>query len=284
MANFKILLFCSGVFLTIACHADDLSKANQQFANPLASANLFIIENDTITLDGDLVDDERRTNVTVVEPLIPFQIGESDWSVVHRPILPFIVDGDVPVGAGVGGANTFGLPSFQNETGLGDFTYFAAFTPKPKGKFVWGAGPIFRFPTATDSKLGSEKFSAGPMGVALYSSEKFTVGFLNQNLLSFAGDSNRDHVAVSTLQYFAFYNFTPQWGIGMAPIISYNWRAGADEALSLPLGLGVTHTFKLNEKTPARLLLEGQYYAVQPDAFGPEWNIRVAFAVFLPKF
>jgi len=85
------------------------------------------------------------------------------------------------------------------------------------------------------------------------------------------------------LQYFAFYNFTPEWGIGAAPIISYDWDAKrSGDALSLPIGLGVTRTFKLG-KAPARVLLKGQYYARQKDTFGPRSNIRFAFALFLPK-
>ena len=43
----------------------------------------------------------------------------------------------------------------------------------------------------------------------------------------------------------AFYNFTPQWGIGTAPIISVNWDAKGGDKVALPVGLGVTHTFKL---------------------------------------
>ena len=84
-------------------------------------------------------------------------------------------------------------------------------------------------------------------------------------------------------QYFGFYNFTPEWGIGTAPIVSVNWDAqkGGDK-LAFPVGAGVTRTFRLG-KLPARLLLEGQYYAVQRDSFGPEWNFRVALGIFLPK-
>ena len=106
---------------------------------------------------------------------------------------------------------------------------------------------------------------------------------LTQSFFSYAGDDKRDNVAKSTFQYFAFYNFTPQWGIGTAPIISVNWDAeDNDDKLAFPVGIGVTHTFKLGQ-IPARMLLEGQYYAIQRDSFGPEWNFRIAFAMFLPK-
>jgi hypothetical protein len=48
------------------------------------------------------------------------------------------------------------------------FNFTAFLSPKrPTKGIIWGAGPIFVFPTATDEKLGSEKWSAGPSAVAL---------------------------------------------------------------------------------------------------------------------
>lgn len=35
----------------------------------------MIVENDTVILDGDLSDGKRKTNVTVIEPLIRVPIG-----------------------------------------------------------------------------------------------------------------------------------------------------------------------------------------------------------------
>ena len=120
------------------------------------------------------------------------------------------------------------------------------------------------------------------MAVGVYPADIWSVGFLNQNLFSFAGTNSRKDVRVSTLQYFAFYNFTPEWGVGTAPIIAYNWEAGSDEKLSFPLGIGVTRTFRVG-KVPMRMLLEYQNYVIAPDTLGLEQNFRVAFAMFLPK-
>ena len=151
-----------------------------------------------------------------------------------------------------------------------------------KGKFKFGFGPTFQFPTASRVELGSGKVSVGPAAVGLYSSNKFSAGMLTQSWFSVAGPSDRKDVSKSTFQYFLFYNFTPQWGIGTAPIVSVNWNADDDDdKLAFPVGLGVTHTFKFG-KYPARLFLEGQYYAIRRDSYGPEWNIRLALGVFLP--
>ena len=47
------------------------------------------------------------------------------------------------------------------------------------------------------------------------------------------------------------------------------FAADDDDKVAFPVGLGVTHTFKIG-KFPARLLLEGQYYVIRRDSYGPE--------------
>ncbi len=262
--------------------AVDLASANKEFNNPLTSATLFITENDTLLLDGDLSDGTKVVNITVLEPIIPISIGDTGWALVNRPILPIAFSAPIPVAGSGGSGAEGGSISFDDHDGLGDFTFFSLLAPPTKGNFKYGFGPTFQFPTATQDELGSEKYSVGPAAVALYGTSKFTIGGLTQSWFSFAGDDKRDSVAKSTFQYFVFYNFTPQWGIGTAPIISVNWDAKGGDKVALPVGLGVTHTFRLG-KTPSRLLLEGQYYAVQRDSFGPEWNFRLALGIFLPK-
>jgi hypothetical protein len=45
----------------------------------------------------------------------------------------------------------------------------------------------------------------------------------------------------------------------------------------VPIGLGVYKTL-LFGKMPIKLGIVSQYYAVQPDAYGPEWNLRFVIA------
>ncbi len=263
----------------------DLEEANRQFANPLTRATLFIIEHDYLSANGNITNEDRHAHVTVIEPVIPIALGTSGWSLVNRPILPIAFDAELPV-SGTGGGPEGGVPrgiTFDKKSGLGDFTFFTALSPDSAGRFNWGVGPVVRFPTATKDELGAEKWSAGPMAVGVYSADIWSAGFLNQNLFSFAGTNSRKDVRVSTLQYFAFYNFTPEWGVGTAPIIAYNWEAGSDEKLSFPLGIGVTRTFRVG-KVPMRMLFEYQNYVIAPDTLGLEQNFRVALAMFLPKF
>ena len=274
LGSIFILQLCYST-VTVAAAGSDLQAANRQFANPLASATLWITENNTFVRGGEAITGNRNSNVTLINPLIPMSLGDSGWSLVHRPIIPFWASLDKP-----------DPPSgLESNKGLGDITYFAAFTPPPtpigeKDKLVWGAGPIIRFPTGGED-LGAEKYSAGGVLIGLYSAEKFTAGFLNQNLFSFAGESDRDSVHSSTLQYFYFYNFTPKWGIGAAPTMSFDWEDSDNNAI--PIGIGITRSF-FTGKTPNRVLFEIDYYVDQNDVFGPKWNFRIAWGRTLPKF
>jgi hypothetical protein len=41
-------------------------------------------------------------------------------------------------------------------------------SPSGTGKLIWGLGPVFQFPSATNGKkLGTQKWSTGPAAVAL---------------------------------------------------------------------------------------------------------------------
>jgi hypothetical protein len=48
------------------------------------------------------------------------------------------------------------IPSCVN-LGIGDMQPSFFFSPKKAGKLIWGAGPVFQLPTATDDYLGQGK-------------------------------------------------------------------------------------------------------------------------------
>ncbi len=250
-----------------------MEEANQAMANPITSYTMFIMENDNAFLNGDLTDGTEYANVTLIEPLIPVSIGDTGWNLVNRPVIPIIATAPVPTG----------VPGdFDQKSALGDVVFFSLLKPPSTGHFQWGVGPTFTLPTASNDKLGSEKWSAGPAGIALYTSPKDTYGVLAQQWWSFAGESDREDVSKMSLQYFFIHNFNEKWAFITAPTISANWNASSGNRWSVPISAGVAYSFKLG-KRHVRIVLEPQYFVVQPDAFGAEWNIRLAFAMVLPK-
>ena len=81
--------------------------------------------------------------------------------------------------------------------GLGDINPSFFLSPK-KSKVIWGVGPTFVFPTATNTTyLGQGKLSIGPTVVALIQPPHFTIGVLANNYWSVAGHSDRDKPAVN---------------------------------------------------------------------------------------
>ncbi len=58
--------------------------------------------------------------------------------------------------------------SSGSTTGLGDINYTAWFSPPTNGSLTWGFGVVTILPTATDSILGSGKFSLGPSFVLVH--------------------------------------------------------------------------------------------------------------------
>ena len=109
--------------------------------------------------------------------------------------------------------------------GVGDLTPELFFSPTKPISFgdglsmVWGVGPVFQLPTATDDKLGTGKYSAGPGFVTFFSAKPLhiTTGFLIFNIWSFAGDQDHADVNAMTLQPFANYNLADGWYLTTAP-------------------------------------------------------------------
>ena len=151
-----------------------------------------------------------------------------------------------------------------------------------EGKFIAGLGPTFMFPTATDKRVGSQKWSAGPVAVAAYLGEKWTFGLIAQQYWSFAGNSDRADVNSSIFQYTAWYSLPDQWQIGTFPIIKVNWEAKAGNQLTLPVGLAISKTFKMG-KVPVRAIFGVDYTVVQPDDFTSTWNFRIALIPIIPN-
>jgi hypothetical protein len=96
--------------------------------------------------------------------------------------LPDVTAGLAELPDGISGGSTFGL---------GDISYTGWLSPVDGGPITFGIGPSLSFPTATDEKLGTEKWSAGPSAVAVAQPGPLVLGGLIRQLWSFAGDDDR---------------------------------------------------------------------------------------------
>ena len=183
----------------------------------------------------------------------------------------------------------FGHDIGQNHFGLGDLTPEFFFSPSkptilgPGVGMVWGAGPVFQIPTATNDLLGTGKWSAGPAFVVFVDNKplNITTGFLVLNLWSFAGDNDRANVNAMTLQPFLNYNLPEGWYLTTSPVITANWEADKDNRWTVPIGGGFGRIFEIGHQ-PVNAQLAAYYNVVTPDDAGADWQLRAQLTFLFP--
>jgi len=202
-----------------------------------------------------------------IQPVIPFKLTEN-WNLISRTIVPLIYQPELAPGVG----EVFGLGDIQESLFL---------SPAKPGKVIWGVGPIFQFPTATDDSLGQGKWGAGPTAVALTVHGPWVLGALVNNVWSFAGDSDRRDVNQMLLQPFVNYNLPDAWYVVTAPIITADWEADGDDRWTVPIGAGVGKIVRLG-KLPVNAQASAYYNVVRPDN-AAEWQLRIQIQLLFPR-
>lgn len=248
---------------------EELAAAAQ---NPVADLISLPLQNNTLFGVGP---DGDTANVLNIQPVMPVQAG--DWNLINRTIAPLIYLPDV----------TRGLESLPNGLskgsafGLGDINHSIYASPAQPGAVIWGIGPSITLPTATDKKLGSEKWSAGPAAVALVTPGKWVAGALVRQLWSFAGDDSRQDVSQFLLQPFVNYNMDAGWYLVSAPVMTANWNNDSGNRWTVPVGGGAGKVTRIGNQ-PVNTSLQG-YYNVEKPVFGPDWSLRFQVQFLFPK-
>jgi hypothetical protein len=154
--------------------AEELAKKNQ---NPVA--NLISVPLQSNFNFGTGYHHNKMFYVLNVQPVIPIHLND-EWNLITRVIMPIINQPSL--------FPTFGgaVPSVAG-TGFGDFNPSFFFFPAKPGEVIWGVGPTFTLPTATDRDLGAGKWSMGPIGVALVMHGHWVYGALMNNQWSVGG-------------------------------------------------------------------------------------------------
>jgi hypothetical protein len=72
----------------------------------------------------------------------------------------------------------------RDQSGLGDVVQSLFLSPAAptSGGIIWGVGPVFLLPMATDELLGTEQFGPGPTGVVLKQIGPWTMGALTNHI------------------------------------------------------------------------------------------------------
>jgi hypothetical protein len=244
--------------------AGDLAKAVQ---NPVASLISVPLQNFTDFNIGPF--DRDRNTVIQFQPVVPFQLSEN-WNLITRTIGALVYQ------------PTISQPQ-QGTFGFGDLNPSFFLSPAKAGKIIWGAGPTFLLPTASDDVLGTGKFSMGPAVVALVQPGKWTLGLLVNNLWSVAGSSSQPDVNSMTLQYFINYNLKKGYYLTASPINSANWNAPSGNVWLVPFGGGIGRIMRLGFQ-PVNVSVQVYGYVKRPDVLpSPTWQLKFQIAFLYPK-
>jgi opacity protein-like surface antigen len=243
-----------------AAEHEDLAQKSQ---NPIADLVSVPFQSNTNFNAGPF---NRTQEVLNVQPVVPLHIN-ADWNLISRTILPII---------------TQPSPIFDSNTnGIGDITQEFFFSPTHPGPLIWGVGPVFTIPSATDPILGTGKVLLGPTAVALVTPGHWVIGILVNNQWSVGGNPLSANVNEFLAQPFINYNMAHGWYLTSSPQITANWLAVPGQQWTVPVGGGIGRIFKIGDQ-PVSASIAGYYNIVRPTG-SPTWQLRTFLSLLFPE-
>jgi hypothetical protein len=261
----RLLVVAVAATVSATVFADAATELAKKTQNPVSDLISVPFENNANFNAGP---DNKVLNVLNIKPVVPVKLNEN-WTLINRAIIPLISQ------PGVDGT------SIGRKNGIGDITYQGFFSPTPKpGGLIWGVGPQIQIPTHTNSRLGNQRWAAGPNFVLLDMGKKTVKGFLISQIWDIT-NSTDDDISMMTLQPFYNYNFGKGWYAVSNPVITANWEAKGSDQWTVPIGGGigkVTHWGK--QAVNLRVAAFGN--VVKPE-YGSDYNIQLTAQFMFPK-
>jgi hypothetical protein len=245
-------------------HTADADAIAKQLSNPVAE--LISVPLQFNYDEGYGADDGGERYSLNIQPVAPFGISE-DWNVISRTILPVIDQHDVIAGS--------------SQSGLGDTTQSFFFSPKAPtaGGWIWGAGPAFLLPTATEDELGTGQWAIGPTVVALrQTADGWTYGALWNYLVSVAGDDDRADVESTFIQPFLAKAFPGGRTLTLNLESSYDFEG---EQWTVPANVVYSKVTTIGGHLVS--FAGGARYYLDTPPGGPEWGLRFVVTLLFPK-
>jgi hypothetical protein len=203
-----------------------------------------------------------------VQPVVPLAVSDKT-TMIFRTIVPFTY---VP--------QLNKSPLVGNVVGLGQINPQLYFVPSKGGSFTFGPGVTFLLPTSTNPLVGTNKWAAGP-DVAIVATTKTTlVGFIANNLWSFAGSPQGVNINSFFIQPFYVKNFAHGVGLTIQSQTTANWEAPGNQKWTVPVFLGINQLQK-SGRQPLQLTGGIGYNAIRPSQTAT-WFARFAVSLLYP--
>jgi len=247
-----------------AAPSDDAASLAKKLSNPVASLISVPFQGNEDIGIGPGGDGNKFT--LNIQPVVPISITK-DANLIVRTIVPVIYQTDV-------------RGNHQADFGLGDTVQSFFYSPKKptSGGIIWGAGPVFLYPTGTSKYTTGKKWGAGPTFVVLKAFGPTTVGLLANHIWSVTGSDSRPPVSSTFLQPFIAYTTKRATTFSLNSESTYNWKT---KQWAVPVNVLVSQLVRVG-KQPVSFGLGGRYYFATPD-FGPHWGMRFVVTLLYPK-
>jgi hypothetical protein len=261
---------------------EKLGELGSKLANPLADLwALSFSVNAPQFFDGNInTGDPEVGGSMLFQPVMPFPLygeGQDQWRLITRPVIPFVFSTPIPNG----------FNEFDDKGGIGDIQLPLVLSPSDRitGHFIFGAGPIFLFPSATTRDLGQQQWAMGPAVVLGYKTEKATFGVFPNYFWKIGEEDQRQStpdVSQMSLLYFFNYKLEDAWQVGFNPTISYNDKAPSGDKWNVPVGLYIGKMVRIG-RLPVLLKAGGEYSVLSQDLFGLRFQFRFQITPVIPS-
>jgi hypothetical protein len=260
--------FCGSQALAQSATPESNTELSKETENPVARRITLPLRYEANINDGPYGATEDTYELD--QAILPITLND-DWALITRTKLPAYSQPPKKLDE-----------SWQSGLGNGYTTFFLS--PEQGRDFYWGVGPVLYYPSATNAALGIHRWGSGPsLGFVRKGQSPWVFGAVVNNIWSFGGPASAsDRINELLLNPFISYHFGDGWAVASSPNITANWLSAAGQQWTVPIGGGVSKTFRLGRQ-PMRLSVDSFYNAIRPKAGQDEWLAQITLTFIFSR-